>query len=110
MSEPVAEPAATEPLVPLTTTDLAQLFANNRASVIDEVTKHAYSIIIDFAGKGLTNFEIHHPLLHTTWMNDSQFVTDMLASIQAYFPGSSITFIVDDGKGSVPHLRFSYSP
>jgi hypothetical protein len=107
---PAAPPAVPDPLVPLTVTELAQLFANNRASVIDGITKHAYSEIVSYVGKGLTNFRIYHPLLQTTWIADAQFVADMLAGVQAYFPGTSITFVGLSEANGIPYILFSYTP
>jgi hypothetical protein len=107
---PAATPAVPEPLVPLTVTDLAQLFANNRASVIDGITKHAYGEIVSYVGKGLTSFRIYHPLLQTSWMADAQFVTDMLAAVQTYFPGTSITFVGLGEANGIPYILFSYTP
>lgn len=49
-TEPAATPVA-EPLVPLTVADLAQLFTNNRTSVIEGITKHAYGEIVNMLEK-----------------------------------------------------------
>ena len=107
---PAAPPATPEPLVPLTVAELAQLFANNRAAAIESLTKHAYSVIVEYVGKGLTTFEVHHPLLLTSWANDTQFNADLVAAIQAYFPGTSITFVAVSETNSIPHILFSYTP
>jgi hypothetical protein len=96
-SKPAPPTAASSPAIPF-------------ADAVELVVKDAHNVIIASVEAGKTTVELHHELLRGDYADDQSFAAAVVSGIAGYFPNTSVSYVPDDGTGSLPHIRFSFSP
>ena len=91
-----------------TVAQLTQLYTDNRSSVLNDIVTSSHTIILAGVACGKTSIMIDHILLHSEWMKEAQFVTDLQSTLSGLFPGSTITIAAEEPG---PYrISFSYTP
>lgn len=110
------------PLPVYNASQLAQLLSSQPASTpvsspalpfteaVDAVVAEAHAAIVSCVERGQTTVELHHQFIRADYAGDQSFVDAVVTGIAACFPNTSVQFVPDDGTGSMPHIRFSFSP
>jgi hypothetical protein len=96
-SRPATTPAAAAPSLPF-------------PDAVAAVVKEAHSVILAAVEAGQTSVEIHHEFLRGDYEADVSFGPAVVSGIRSCFPNTTVQYVPDDGTGSMPHIRFSFSP
>jgi hypothetical protein len=91
-----------------TVAQLTQMYQSNRASVIQEIVRHVHATIVEFVSIGKRDFTVDHMYLHSDWLQDATFRSELETTIQAYFPGSTIALVLEEPRNYC--ISFSYTP
>lgn len=104
MAAPGPDPA----LSTFTVAQLTQLYAENRSYVLSEIIRHTHAVILQRVAAGKREFNVDHMYLHSDWLKDAEFRTELESTLQGLFPGSTIALASIGGDDYT--INFAYIP